>query len=360
MVEGLLRWYATEARDLPWRRTKDPYAILVSEILLQQTRVETAIPYYERFLRAFPTVTALAEARIDDVLKLWEGLGYYRRAHHLQRAVREMVRLHDARVPAGLAALRALPGIGPYTAAAVASIAFDVDTPVLDGNVVRVLSRAFRVPGDPARARTRRALEERARALVPPGRAGEMNQALMDLGARICVPRAPRCAACPIAEECAAHDHGDEQRFPERSAKRPAPHRDVVAGVVWARGRSRVLLAQRKVGDLLGGLWEFPGGTVEAGETLAGALERELDEELGIRVAVGEHLVTVHHAFTHFRMALHVLHCRHTAGRPQTHGCAAFAWVEVERILDYALSVADQKVAAILLAEVRGRREPGR
>jgi A/G-specific adenine glycosylase len=365
-------WYAEEARDLPWRRTRDPYAILVSEVMLQQTRVEVALPYFEGFLRAFPTIDALARAPIDAVLKRWEGLGYYRRAHHLHRAAREIVDRHGGRVPASLGDLRALPGVGPYTAAAVASIAFGGDEPVLDGNVVRVLTRLFRISGDPARAATRRVLESHARRLVPPGRAGDLNQALMDLGARVCVPRAPRCAECPVADDCQAHACGDEARFPERPQRRSIPHRDVVAGVIWERGRrpgdpnARVLLAQRLAGDMLGGLWEFPGGTVEAGESFDAALARELREELGIEVAVGAHLTTVEHAYTHFRMSLHVFHCRHVGGRPRALGCADFTWLGVADLQNYPLSVADRKIARVLASErhradtKRGKRPASR
>ncbi len=354
LSDYLLAWYETEARDLPWRRTLDPYAILVSEIMLQQTRVETAIPYFERFLRAFATVEALAGAPIDDVLRQWEGLGYYRRAHNLHRAAREVAQRHDGRIPADLDSLRALPGIGPYTAAAVASIAFGANVPVLDGNVVRVLSRVFRVAGDPARAAVRRTLEAHARSSMPSGRAGDMNQALMDLGARICLSRKPRCADCPIAGHCEGHARGEETRFPQRGAKRAVPHRDVVAGVVWEGGAepcspgAKLLLAQREEGDMLGGLWEFPGGTVEVGESFEAALARELHEELGIEVAVGERFVTVEHAYTHFRMSLHTFHCRHICGQPRAIACADFAWVEPDGVSAYALSVADRKVANAL------------
>ena len=356
LSDRLLAWYEVEARDLPWRRTRDPYAILVSEVMLQQTRVETVIPYYVRFLRAYPTVGALAGAPIDDVLKLWEGLGYYRRAHNLHRAVREIGARHSGTVPADLALLRALPGIGPYTAAAVTSIAFGGDEPVLDGNVVRVLTRVSCVADDAARASTRRTLADFARSLVPSGRAGDFNQAIMDLGARVCLPRRPRCDACPIERDCRAHRRGEESLFPVRAAKRPIPHRDVVAGVVWEKGHepsdpgARVLLAQREADDMLGGLWEFPGGTVEEGETLADALRRELREELGIEINVGPLFLTVEHAYTHFRMTLHVFQCRHTKRAPRAIGCAAFAWASPKGIGNFALSVADQKVARTLAA----------
>jgi A/G-specific adenine glycosylase len=359
IARRLLVWYEVEARDLPWRRTLDPYAILVSEIMLQQTRVETVIPYYERFLRAYPTVESLARARLDDVLKAWEGLGYYRRAHHLHAAASRVVELHGGRIPKDLVALRALPGIGAYTAAAVASIAFGSDEPVLDGNVVRVLSRLFRVPGNPARAATRRSLETLSQSLVPQGRARDFNQALMDLGARVCRPRQPRCGECPVEPLCEARKAGEEALFPARVARRPVPHRDVVAGVIWERGHdpwdldARVLIAQREAGDMLGGLWEFPGGTVEQGESFDAALRRELREELGMEVEVGSLFTTVDHAYTHFRMTLHVFHCRHLRGRPRALGCADFVWVEPAAVTDRALSTADNKVARALLASCK-------
>jgi A/G-specific adenine glycosylase len=364
LAQRLLAWYEVEARDLPWRRTLDPYAILVSEIMLQQTRVETVIPYYERFLRGFPTLENLARAHLDDVLKAWEGLGYYRRAQHLHAAARQVVEQHGGRIPEDLPALRALPGIGPYTAAAVASIAFGGDEPALDGNVVRVLSRLFRVPGDPARAATRRSLEALSQSLVPPGQARDFNQALMDLGARACRPRAPRCEECPVEPLCEARKAGETALFPERPARRPVPHIDVAAGVIWERGResvnrrTRMLIAKRRIDDMLGGMWEFPGGTVEPGETFEDALRRELREELAIEVDVGPLLTTVDHAYSHFRMSLHAFHCRHTSGRPRALGCAAWAWVTLEDVDKYAFSVADQAIVRALCAQRASAQPP--
>lgn len=223
-VSALLEWYDREARDLPWRRTRDPYAIWVSEILLQQTRVETVLEYYPRFLEAFPTVEALARASLDHVLKLWEGLGYYARARHLHEAARRLVETNRGQVPRDPEALVRLPGIGRSTAGAIASIAFGVPVPVLDGNVRRVLCRWAAWEGDPLKAPLRERLWELASALVPAHRPGDYNQALMDLGARICTPRSPTCKACPVQKGCLGYQQGRAASLPTPRISRRLPH----------------------------------------------------------------------------------------------------------------------------------------
>jgi len=353
--KGLLDWYAVEARDLPWRRTDDPYAIWVSEIMLQQTRVETVLAYYERFLERFPTLDALAVAAIDDVLKVWEGLGYYRRAHNLHRAAKIVASEYAGRLPNTAKALRGLPGIGPYTAAAIASIAFGLDEAVLDGNVIRVLSRVLCIEGDPARASTRKKLRREAELLASRGNASRLNQALMDLGARVCLPRTPRCDVCPLAVECDAHHAGREGAFPQRAKKRPIPKVTGAAGIVWdaepfADG-AKILISRREADDMLGGLWEFPGGRVEDGETLEEALVRELREELAIGADVIEPFMRVDHAYTHFRVTLHFYHCRHADGQPTAIECDAWTWVAVEELERFAFPAADRRVLTALTAQ---------
>ena len=344
----LLDWYAVEARELPWRKTCDPYPILVSEFMLQQTQVSTVLRYFDRFLERFPSFHALASASIDDVLKAWEGLGYYRRAHNLHRTAQTVVEEHGGRLPATVSELRALPGIGPYTAAAIASIAFGLDEPVLDGNVIRVLTRLGCIPGDPSRAATRRVLLRDARDLANCECVADLNQALMDLGARICLPRSPRCHRCPLSDECDAHHRRLEAAYPERSTRRRIPHIDVVAGIVWDGvpfdHEVRFLVSRRRDEDMLGGLWEFPGGRVEEGESLEVALRRELREELEIDVEVLQPLLEVDHAYTHFRMTLHVFHCRVTSGEPRAIECSDWRWATLEDLADLALSAADRKV----------------
>jgi len=343
---ALLRWYGRHRRDLPWRRRSDPYAIWVSEIMLQQTQVETVKPYFARFLKCFRTVRALAEAPLDDVLKAWEGLGYYARARNLHRAAKQIIAEHGSRLPSETSQLLALPGIGRYTAGAIASIAFGRDEPVLDGNVTRVLCRLFRIRTDPKSSATQSQLWALARDLIPAGQASLLNQALMDLGATICVLRVPQCLLCPVERLCLARQHGEESRLPVAAPRRRTPHCDVAAGVIW-KG-DRILIDQRKSEGLLGGLWEFPGGKRRSAESLKACLMREVKEELGIRIEVVRPFITVKHAYTHFRITLHCFECRFVSGRPRALRCAAWKWVRRKELDRYAFPAANHKVIEAL------------
>ena len=344
----LLAWYDTTAAQLPWRATRDPYRVWLSEIMLQQTQVETVKPYYERFLTAYPTVEALAAAPLDDVLKRWEGLGYYSRARNLHRAA-QIVSASGGQFSASVEGLMALPGIGRYTAGAIASIAFGVRAPVLDGNVIRVYARLLDLPDDVTQTLTQARLWEVAEAWLPDDRPGDYNQALMDLGRLICKPRNPLCAECPIRDHCLAFPHGTQNERPVKKAKAPTPHYDVAAGMIW-NARGELLIAQRPLDGLLGGLWEFPGGKQEAGETLPECLKRELREELAIEVEVGELFTRVQHGFTHFRITLHAFTCQHTGGEPQAIGARAWAWVTPDELDRYSFGKADRQVIAALRA----------
>jgi len=345
LQSALLAWYQKHQRDLPWRRTNDPYAIWVSEVMLQQTQVTTAKPYFERFMEKFPTVQALAQAPLDDVLKAWEGLGYYSRARHLHRAAQIVVAEHSGALPRDVEGLLKLPGIGRYTAGAIASIAFGLDEPVLDGNVVRVLSRLFRVREHPKEAATQKQLWALARRLTPTRQAALFNQALMDLGATVCIPKEPRCLICPLYELCRARAHNEQNELPLKAKRKPSPHHDLAVGVVW-KGE-RCLLVQRKAKGLLGGLWEFPGVRLNRGQSLQAALREHL-KALGLRVRVGRKLTSVDHAFTHLRITAHALCCAHVAGEVKCGDYAQAKWVLFDELDQYPLPKTMHKLKVFL------------
>jgi A/G-specific adenine glycosylase len=347
--ERLLSWFAAHARDLPWRHDRTPYRIWVSEVMLQQTQVETVRGYYERFLERLPTVHALADAPQEEVLKLWEGLGYYSRARSLHQAAREVVESYGGELPADVEALRALPGIGAYTSGAIASLAFGVPAPAVDGNVRRVLARVL------ALERPKQSeLEDAVRLLIPDEAPGLFNEALIELGATLCRPQNPRCLLCPWRELCKARQLGRQEDFPAPKARRETPHYDVTAAVT-VREDGCILVAQRKQDAMLGGLWEFPGGKREEGETLEACLRRELQEELEITVEVGERLTKVKHGYTHFRITLYAFWCRLVKGTPRCLDCADFRWVTLEELQALPMAVTDRKIARALERELRER-----
>lgn len=342
----LLGWYYHHRRDLPWRDETLPYRIWISEVMLQQTQVTTVVPYYHRFLERFPALAALAAASPDDVLKAWEGMGYYARARNLHRAAVEIFERYEGQFPTTYAELRTLPGFGDYTAGAVASIAFGEVVPAVDGNVKRVLARLFAIREEVGRGPAARQLREIAAALVDPDSPGDWNQALMELGATVCLPQTPRCLLCPLNDLCQARLQGLERELPVKPAKKVLPHYDVTAAVIRENGK--ILIAQRPPEGMLGGLWEFPGGKVENGETLAEGLRREIKEELGLEIAVGEPIVTVKHGYTHFKITLHAFACRLIAGQPQALGVADWRWVTLAELDTFAFPRTDRKIIAAL------------
>lgn len=350
IVKPLLHWWDADHADLPWRRSKNPYAIWISEIMLQQTQIATVIPYYERWMTQFPTIQDVAAASLDDVLKLWEGLGYYSRARNLHAAAQQVVNENNGRIPTTAKQLQTLKGIGRYTAGAIASIAFDEPAPVLDGNVIRVFSRLTDLADDVTISTTKKHLWQLAEAIVPAKRAGDFNQALMELGQQVCVPQKPMCLLCPLAEHCLARQRGTQLERPIKPPRKNTPHYDVVAGIIWEQGtaapdrNARFLIAKRPLNGLLGGLWEFPGGKQEEGETLPEALQREITEELDMTIKVGAFQTSVKHAYTHFRITLHAFHATHINGIPQHLGVADHAWVTLEELEQYAFAVTDQKI----------------
>ncbi len=342
----LLAWYRHNKRDLPWRDETDPYRIWISEVMLQQTQVATVVPYYERFLRRFPSLAAVADASLSEVLKAWEGLGYYARARNLHRAAVELVQKHGGRFPQTYAELRRLPGFGDYTAGAVASLAFGQAVPAVDGNAKRVLARLLALQEEATHGPAARRLHDFAAALVDPHAPGDWTQALIELGAVICQPQNPKCLLCPLNELCQARRLGLERATPVKPAKKALPHFDVTAAVIRQDGR--VLIAQRPPEGMLGGLWEFPGGKQEPHETLPECLQREIREELGINIAVDEPLVSVKHSYTHFKITLHAFTCRLLAGQPQALGVADWRWATLDELDAFAFPRTDQQIIAAL------------
>lgn len=342
-ADALLAWFDGRERDVPWRDETDPYRIWVAEVMAQQTRLETVRPYYARFVERFPDVRALADADPDELMKAWEGLGYYARARNLRLAAREVVSRHDGRLPDEPARLRELPGIGPYTAGAIASLAFGRAEPAVDGNARRVLSRLFDLE-DAASA----ALERAARWLLAarPDRAAALNQAVMDLGGGPCAPADPACDACPVAPHCLALARGTVADRPPPRPRRRTPHHDVGVGVVWKDGR--VLITRRPEDGLLGGLWEFPGGKVEPGETPPETVVRELREELDVEVRVREPIDRIDHAYSHFRITLHAYHADWVAGRPRARAATAVTWAAPPDLSAYAFPAANRPILRAL------------
>ncbi len=349
----LLDWYHQHARTLPWRCSSDPYAIWVSEIMLQQTQVETVIPYYTRWMQYFPNVQKLAEADEQVVLKYWEGLGYYSRARNLHKAARMVVSEHNGNLPEEPAALQKLPGIGPYTAGAISSIAFGQDAAALDGNIKRVYARLFGVEAPINSPEGVRRLAELAEQALPPGEAGDYNQALMDLGSSICTARTPDCDNCPIAGCCVAFQSGRQNELPVKVSKPRIPHHTVTAAVIKCDGK--ILLARRPENGLLGGLWEYPGGKLEKGEDLHGCLKREIHEELGIDIDLGGRIGIYKHVYTHFKVTLYAFHAEIiNGGIPQPLEASELYWADVEELGSFPMGKIDRMISNDL---VRGKTD---
>jgi A/G-specific adenine glycosylase len=342
---SLLDWYAVAGRSLPWRQTRDPYAIWVSEIMLQQTQVKTVLPYYDRWLKQFPTVQALAEAEQQTVLKAWQGLGYYARARNLHRAAQVIVQQFGGCFPTTFGEVLSLPGIGRTTAGGILSAAFAQPVPILDGNVKRVLARLVALPVPPSKAIAD--LWRLSEFLLDPDHAREFNQALMDLGATLCTPHQPACLICPWRAHCQGYNLGKQLELPMSETRAPIPHKLIGVAVIWNE-QGQILIDRRPQSGLLGGLWEFPGGKVEPGETVPECIQREIREELGIEIEVGDHLISVDHTYTHFRVTLEVHHCRHLSGEPQPIACDEVRWATLAELEQFPFPKANLHIITAL------------
>jgi len=349
-AEALTCWYQASHRDLPWRNTKNAYHIWLSEIMLQQTQVKTVIDYYHRFLDRYPTIHSLAEAPADELMKQWEGLGYYARCRNLQKAAQIIMSQHDGEFPKTLEEAQALPGIGQSTAGAILTFAYGQKHPLLDGNVKRVLSRVFDVEAEIQQPAVIRQLWQYSQELLEESREPyAYNQAIMELGATVCLPQNPRCLLCPVKPYCSAQAQGTQHERPVKSARKATPHHDIAVGVIWKDGK--ILIQQRPAEGLLGGLWEFPGGKREPGEALEETVRREIEEELNIEVRVKTLITTVKHAYTHFKITLYAYHCDYAQGEPEPRACQAWRWAEPEELEQYAFPKANKTVLEKVITE---------
>jgi A/G-specific adenine glycosylase len=354
LIRRLRPWFARHQRDLPWRRDRDPYRIWISEVMLQQTRADTVAAYFERFVRAFPTVADLAAAEEQDVLRLWEGLGYYRRARDLHRAARAIMVHHAGRFPDDPAVLRRLPGLGRYTCNAVLSQAFDRRLPILEANSQRVLSRLFGRSEDPRRGAARRWLWQAAEDILPAHGVGAFNQAIMELGALVCTPNAPRCAECPLVSRCLAHRLGQPEAIPAR-APQPETIRIREVAIVVRRGE-QVLLVQRPPQGRWAGLWEFPHAPLADGESHDSAAVRRLRELTGLEAQPGAELLTIRHVITRHHITLTCLEADHLAGEFRSDFYVQGRWLTIADLAAYPVSAPQRRLARFLVLPHRQRR----
>ena len=346
MRRSLLNWYQQRGRDLPWRRSREPYPIWISEIMLQQTQVKTVIPYYQRWLAAFPTIDSLAKADLQSVLKVWQGLGYYSRARNIHKTAQLIVSKYGGNFPTDIGAVISFPGIGRTTAGGILSAAFDQPQPILDGNVKRILARlgAITIP----LTKQTKILWHWSEVLLDKKHPRDFNQAIMDLGATVCLPRTPYCLKCPWTDHCLAHTYNLQSRIPMKEKTAPLPHKNIGVAVI-TNNESQILIDRRRPEGLLGGMWEFPGGKVEAEESIQDCIAREIKEELGITIKVGDHLTTIQHTYSHFRVTLNVHWCEYVSGEPQPLECDEVRWVMPQDLGDYPFPKANEKIIEEIL-----------
>ena len=348
----LLSWFRTEDRQLPWRKSYNPYHVWISEIMLQQTQMQRGILYFQRWLKRFPDIAALAEAEEREILKHWEGLGYYARARNLHATAKILHARFGGVIPCDPRQLQELPGIGPYTAAAISSIACNFDIPVVDANVLRVYARIFDIDSPVRAGKTRKEIESLAWRMLPPGQARNFNQALMDFGGLVCLPRSPECGNCVLSRHCLSFLRGTVLDRPVLGSGRTTILIEMATGVLEVEGK--LFIQQRHTDDIWGGLWEFPGGRVEKSEPPEAAVVREYLEETGFRVAVCRKITTVTHCYTRYKVILHCFACRlagaaspHT---PQLTAARDYRWVLPQDINQYAFPAGHRKLLEYITA----------
>ena len=349
----LLAWYDANGRDLPWRRSPDPYGVWISEIMAQQTQIDRVIGYFKRWMERYPDLSTLARAHEEDVLKSWEGLGYYSRARNIRKAADHILTEHAGIFPSDPAHIRALPGVGDYTAGAISSIAFGLAEPAIDANVLRVFARLLDVTTPVKEAAARALIEERVRSLIPRNRPGDFNQAIMELGALVCSKKAS-CDQCPVPGHCLARERGVVNDRPVLGPSRKPIRIDMTTGVLVHDGR--VLIQKRRPDDVWPGLWEFPGGVIEQGETPRQALMREYREEVALDVAVDEKITVVTYAYTRYRVTMHCYLCRPDNGEipaPVFHEAVEGGFVPPAQLSAYAFPAGHRRLIEFMRDDLR-------
>ena len=334
----LIYWYNNNKRPLPFRSTKDPYKIWISETMLQQTQVKTVIPFYERWVNKLPTIESVSRTNIDSLLKLWEGLGYYRRCQNFYHASKIVVESYKGVIPSDYESFKGLPGVGDYTAGAVLSISFGIPIPAIDGNVKRVMSRLYGFKHLTRYNETiiYKAISRTLKSVNP----SDFNQGLMELGALICTSESPKCFKCPLSQNCKAYQSGNPMKYPRKKAKRIIPHFNVVAAIIW-RGDS-FYIQKRSKNKMLGGLWEFPGGKVEKGETLEMALLRELKEECNFNARILKKATSINHRYSHYSITMHCYYCEEKNDKIVSHTNSN--WIKKNQISQYSFPKANHKI----------------
>lgn len=344
----LTEWFQSERAHLPvpGRGDSNPYAIWVAEVMLQQTQVTTVWPYYEKWMQKYPSIAHLAAADQDQVLKSWEGLGYYSRARNLHRGAQYVLDVCGGTLPDRVSELLKIPGIGPYTAAAIASLAFGIPEPLIDGNVLRVYSRLTRLTADISLSKTKATISSELGRLISPEKPAEFNQGLMDLGRVICTPKNPACKSCPLESICLSAGAADVESFPVKERRKALPHLHIVIGLI--RKGETLLIQKRPAEGLLGGLWEFPGGKIEEGERGDEALLREIREETGLIVELGEKIGTINHAYTHFKITMSAWYCTWIEGEAQTLASSQNRWIPFDELHKFAFPRANLKILELI------------
>ncbi|MEC8677362.1 MAG: A/G-specific adenine glycosylase [Candidatus Margulisiibacteriota bacterium] len=348
-AKQLIEWFNTHQRPLPWRKSPSSYYTLISEFMAQQTQIATVIPYFNRWIKQFPTIQDVAQADEDTIFKAWEGLGYYSRAKNLHKTAKIISEELNGIIPESASELETLPGIGPYIAAAIASIAFSEKIAVVDGNVLRVMTRFFGIKDDISDQKTKVKIQNRLNQVIKPLEPASFNQGLMELGALICLPKNPNCMDCPISETCYAKNMNETTTLPVKKKKPPTPHYTIVIGIIKNK-TNNILITKRKKDQLLGGLWEFPGGKVNENETLENALIREIKEEVNLDIKSPQFLCKVNHAYSHFKITMHAYCCTlDSDNKIKLSSADEFRWINQNEFDDFAFPKANKVVIQNLI-----------